>query len=1019
MAKLEILSSAEQLIFNDSPNLTREEQIKYFELPPELTIWLDSVNNITNKVGFILLWGYCQKGMRFYQPRQFREDDMKAICLKYKFDINNINLKNYNRRTFNYHKQIVREHINLRPFDREARELFLECIKDRVARHYLPKQILQEVFELLQARRIEIPGYNQFALTITQAISDYDKHLVQLIEINLSADQKTSLDGLLKVDEADFSKIASLKNISHSKRPRKIKDSIPNFQLINKIYRSITPLLSNLNMHSDTIKHYATWVCKASLFQITQLQPSKRYLYLICFILHQYQLRQDIFADILLSCVQSTQNSITKNQKDQVFRQKDQQKETLQLLSQARISQKALLKKIDNLTQSHDLSDSQKVAQIKQLLEEYHHQTATYLEEPKLDALAKQTLDEIDIQNYYRTVEDLSLKLQNRVADILRNIEFDITDKENPPAILLAIQHYQTKVGNVGKEAPINFLTNQEQDELYTPEGKFKVSLYKALLYFHMADVLKAGIISLNPSYRYLSLENYLHPKAHWLANKYRLLEEAGLLAFADIDELLQLLRDQLRAGYHKTNGHIKSGKNLYIKFDAKDRMVLATPKVEKLNTQPVSALFADQEYTSILKILSDTQRLTSYLDCFAHHHVKDKKVLPKTSIFYAAILGLGCNIGINKMANVSKGITEDALANFVNWHMSINNINEANERILDLLGQLTLAKIYQKDPQKLHTSSDGRKVGVVVESLNANQSFKYFGSGTGSSLYSFIDELNRLFYTTSISSSEREAAYVADGLLQNLSIKSSIHSTDTHGYSEAVFAILHMLGIYFAPRIKNLKRATLYSFESRRLYEARDYKVLPDRYIDVDLIKKYWDDILRLMVTIKLKATTTSQIFKRLSSYSKQHPLYCAIKEFGRIIKSLFILHYIDNVDLRQAVEKQLNRIELSNKFSKAILFGNNQEIHYSGKEEQELVVGCQRLIQNAIVLWNQLFLSQKLATTEDKGKRKALLTIIRNGSTLIWHYVNLHGEYDFTEDIDQLEMFFDMDKILAFRVV
>lgn len=76
----------------------------------------------------------------------------------------------------------------------------------------------------------------------------------------------------------------------------------------------------------------------------------------------------------------------------------------------------------------------------------------------------------------------------------------------------------------------------------------------------------------------------------------------------------------------------------------------------------------------------------------------------------------------------------------------------------------------------------------------------------------------------------------MADGLLHNLSIKSSIHSTDTHGYSEAVFAILHMLGIYFAPRIKNLKKATLYSFEPRRSYETKGYKILPECYIDVDL---------------------------------------------------------------------------------------------------------------------------------------------------------------------------------------
>ena len=405
-------------------------------------------------------------------------------------------------------------------------------------------------------------------------------------------------------------------------------------------------------------------------------------------------------------------------------------------------------------------------------------------------------------------------------------------------------------------------------------------------------------------------------------------------------------------------------------------------------------------------------------LHCFRHHNIKDKKVLPKTSIFYAAILGIGCNIGINKMANVSKGITEDSLQNFVNWHMNLDNVDAANEKILDLLSKLALTKIHHKNQGVLHTSSDGRKVGISVDSLNANSSFKYFGSGIGCTLYTFIDELNRLFYSTSISSSEREAAYVVDGLLHNLSIKSSIHSTDTHGYSEAVFAILNMIGTYFAPRIKNLKKSTLYSFESRNHYEDKKYKILPSRYINVDLIKENWDDILRLMVTIKLKETTMSQILKRLSSYSKQHPLYCAIKEYGRILKSLFILKYIDDVELRQDVERQLNRIELSNKFQKAIMFGNNQEIQYSAKEEQEIAVGCQRLIQNSIVLWNELFLSQKLSNTEDEEDKKSLLSTIRNGTTLIWHHINLHGEYDFTDDVDQRDMFFDMGKILALKV-
>ncbi|STX93359.1 Transposase and inactivated derivatives, TnpA family [Legionella londiniensis] len=364
--------------------------------------------------------------------------------------------------------------------------MFRESIHDRVARRYPPKQILHDVFDFLKAKRIEIPRYNRFALSITEIISDYDKHLVHLIEDQLSDGHKISLDALLKIDDTDSSTIARLKTISHSRKPKEIKKSIEDFQLIQSNYNNISPLLDGLNLHNDTIKHYATWVRKASLFQINQLQRDKRYLHIICFLVHQYHLRQDIFADILLNCVKATQNATTKNEKEQIFKQKDQQKETLQLLSDARISYKAQLKKIEKLATSPVLSDSEKVQQIRLLLEDYHQHQEIYPPEPKLDECTKQA--------------------------------FDIPENQDVPAILVAIKHYQSKTGNVGKEAPVGFLSEKEQAALYSSEGKFRVSLYKVLLYFYTADALKAGVISLKPAYRYLSLKNYLHPKEHWQA---------------------------------------------------------------------------------------------------------------------------------------------------------------------------------------------------------------------------------------------------------------------------------------------------------------------------------------------------------------------------------------------------------------------------------------------------------------------------------------------------------------------
>jgi TnpA family transposase len=64
--------------------------------------------------------------------------------------------------------------------------------------------------------------------------------------------------------------------------------------------------------------------------------------------------------------------------------------------------------------------------------------------------------------------------------------------------------------------------------------------------------------------------------------------------------------------------------------------------------------------------------------------------------------------------------------------------------------------------------------------------------------------------------------------------------------------------------------------------YRELGYKLLPKRKINLELIKENWDDILRFIVTIKARKTTATQLLKRLSSYSKQHKLYAALKEFG-----------------------------------------------------------------------------------------------------------------------------------------
>jgi len=69
------------------------------------------------------------------------------------------------------------------------------------------------------------------------------------------------------------------------------------------------------------------------------------------------------------------------------------------------------------------------------------------------------------------------------------------------------------------------------------------------------------------------------------------------------------------------------------------------------------------------------------------------------------------------------------------------------------------------------------------------------------------------------ISASDREAIYVIDGLLHNPAIKSDFHSTDTHGFTESVFAATHFIGTSFAPRFKQVSKQKIYGFSSKKTY--------------------------------------------------------------------------------------------------------------------------------------------------------------------------------------------------------
>ena len=673
------------------------------------------------------------------------------------------------------------------------------------------------------------------------------------------------------------------------------------------------------------------------------------------------------------------------------------------------------IEKIDAVLVRNDLTDSLKVQTIKEIICEESLPKYSETRE-KITAMGKEAAQVIQDNDYYNVLEEHSIKLQNRASEIVKHIDFD--NKTSNQKLFEAITYYKQKAGNLGMNASMEFLESNERKIVVDEKGKLRVSLYKVLLFQEIAAAIKSGALNLSHSYKYKAFDDYLIPKDPWDAQLEEFLERSGLTDFADFSKIKPILEQTLKNQYRITNENINTGKNQHAKFDAKGNLIVSTPKVEKEPCGSVIDLFPLNRLVPLYEVLSTINKITKFTDCFEHWQTKRNREKPHERTFFAGAIGYGCNLGIGKIAKISSNINHNELENTVNWYFSSDNLNAANNKILKLSDKLPLTKVFKRKDNLTHTSSDGKKYSIGVDSLNASYSFKYCGQDMGVTSYSFIDHRNLLFYSTVMSPAEREAPYVIDGLMHNDVVKSDIHSTDTHGYSEIIFGVTHLLGISFAPRIKNFKKQHIYAFQKEAELKTLGYRILPEGKIDIDLIAEHWNDILRFVATIKLKKVTASQLFHRLSSYSRQHPLYKALKQFGRIIKSIFLLKYIDDVELRQAIEKQLNKIESANKFDGAIYNANNQEIQQGTREEQLVAEGCKRLIENAIICWNYLYISQLINQSKTESEKNTIINTLRNGSIVTWQHINLQGEYDFSDKSLKNSLEFRLPEILELEV-
>ncbi|WP_142994684.1 Tn3 family transposase, partial [Klebsiella pneumoniae] len=217
-------------------------------------------------------------------------------------------------------------------------------------------------------------------------------------------------------------------------------------------------------------------------------------------------------------------------------------------------------------------------------------------------------------------------------------------------------------------------------------------------------------------------------------------------------------------------------------------------------------------------------------------------------------------------------------------------------------------------------------------------------------------------------------------------------HYTDTAGFTDHVFALMHLLGFRFAPRIRDLGDTKLYIPKGDATYEA--LKPMIGGTLNIKHVRAHWDEILRMATSIKQGTATASLMLRKLGSYPRQNGLAVALRELGRIERTLFILDWLQSVELRRRVHAGLNKGEARNALARAVFFNRLGEIRDRSFEQQRYRASGLNLVTAAIVLWNTVYLERAANALRGHGQAvdDGLLQYL---SPLGWEHINLTGDY------------------------
>ena len=584
-------------------------------------------------------------------------------------------------------------------------------------------------------------------------------------------------------------------------------------------------------------------------------------------------------------------------------------------------------------------------------------------------------------------------QLRKYTPALLETITFDGVAACRPvlAALTLLKEINQTRRRRLPDDVPTSFVSPRWAPHVFTSTGIDR-TYYELCLMSEMRDRLRAGDIWVAGSRQYRAYDEYLLPSDAW-----QHLKDGAAVPVAvetDVAAYIRRRREEVHQELATVAEQMAAEALPEVRL-RQGRLVISplSSGVPEAADESARRAYRKLRFVKITDLLMEADELVDFGRCFTHAQtgqpVADRRLL------YTVLLAEGTNLGLEKMAQTCPGFTYAQLAHCCDWYVSDEHYTHGLAELINRQHGLAFARSWGDGTT---ASADGQHFPAGGRRESVGQVNARHGHQATLNFYGHLSNQYGPFYPNVISGTAFEAPYILDGLLYHetdLQIEEVV--ADTGAFTDQIFGMAHLLGYRFAPRIRDLADKRLYPFEKASAYPSLE--PLIGGRINVTLIERHWDDLLRLASSIRQGTVTASLILRKLAAYPRQNGVALALRELGRIERTLFTLAWLQRPELRRHVGDELNKNELKNSLQRAVFIHRLGTVQDRAFDDQRQRASGLNFLVAVISYWNTLYLD--LAVQELRREGIDLPEEhLPHFSPLGWEHIVLTGEYRWEPD-------------------